>query len=185
MIKITENAKVFLKKSIYDEEIKNIIIYLSVMYPFTQYAHVNMIYCKKSDINSNDIKIDNNDELLIYIENKSLSALKNAIIDVKDEQLMIKAPNIYLKNNKNIMEQIKFLFENEVNVMLSQHGGFVQLVDVFDDTLTIKFHGGCQGCGMVGYTLNNYIEKIIKKNFPQIKKIKDVTSHDVKDNSYY
>jgi len=182
-LKITDNAKKYLENIITKEKNDNLIIYLSVIYPFTQHAHVNITYCKKNDLNSDDIKIE---DINIYIENKSINALKNAIIDFKKEQLLINAPNIYKKDDKNIKEKIKHLFENEINVMLSQHGGFIQLVDLINnDTLVIKFHGGCQGCGMVGYTLNNYIEKIIKKNFPQIIKINDITPHDIKDHSYY
>lgn len=185
MIKITKEANLFLKDSILNEKDLDIVIYLSVIYPFTQYAHVNIIFCKKNDINLNDIKIDDED-LNLYIENKSFDSLKDSLIDIKDNQLMINAPNIYSKIDKDVIDKIKYLFENEINVMLSQHGGFIQLIDIINnDTLVIKFHGGCQGCGMVGYTLNNYIEKIIKKNFPQIKKIDDVTSHEIKDNSYY
>lgn len=185
MIKITEQAVLFLKDFISGEEDKDIVIYLSIIYPFTEHAHVNMTYCKESDIDKDDIKIDNNG-LSIYIENKSFNSLKESVIDINNGQLLINAPNIYSKPSKDLIDKIKYLFENEINVMLSQHGGFIQLVDfVNNDTLTIKFHGGCQGCGMVGYTLNNYIEKIIKKNFPQVKKINDITSHEIRENSYY
>ncbi len=113
--------------------------------------------------------------------------LEDAIIDIKDDKLIINAPNIYNNNNIiNIKDKIKNLFENEINVILSQHGGFIELIDIIkNNTLIIKFHGGCQGCGMVDSTLNNYIEKIVKKHFPQITIINDITSHEIKDNSYY
>lgn len=185
MIKITEKAEKFLQKNLEIEENKNLIIYIYVTYPLTQHAHVNITYCKEQDLNSEDYKI-NLENIKIYIEKKSIDLLKNSIIDFKNDNLFINAPNINKKTIKNIKEKIKYLFENEINVMLSQHGGFIQLIDIInDDTLIIKFHGGCQGCGMVGYTLNNYIEKIIKKNFPQIKNINDTTQHEIKDQSYY
>ena len=183
-INITNDALNYLNNIINLENDKNIIIYLSVIYPFTQYAHVNISYCKKNNLNFNDIKL-NIKNLNIYIAHKSINALKDAIIDFKKKQLIINAPNIYIKDNKNLKKQLKHLFENEINVILSQHGGSIELVNINNDTITIKFHGGCQGCGMVGYTLNNYIEKIIKKHFPTIKKINDITSHEIKNNSYY
>lgn len=162
-------------------------IYISVIYPFTKYAHVNITFCDRNDLNKDDIKI-NSFDIDIYVEKKSIDLLDKSVIDFKNDSLLINAPLIFNELNDNASDlktSIKSLFENEINVILSQHGGFIELIDLFDDTLVVKFHGGCQGCGMIGYTLNNYIEKMIKKNFPQIINIKDVTSHEIKKNAYY
>jgi len=184
-ITITQKALDFLLKSINAENNKDLMIYLSVLYPFTKYAQVNIIYCVKNDLNKDDVKLDIS-ELNIYVDNKSYNLLRDAIIDMKKGKLLINAPNIFSKNDKNIKEEIKYLFENEINTILSQHGGFVELVDISNnDTLVIRFHGGCQGCGLAGYTLNSYIEKTVKNHFPQIKKINDVTAHEIRDNAYY
>jgi len=182
---ITDSAITYLKNLIKIENDSNLVIYLSVLYPHTEHAHVNITYCKNIDIIENDIKLNILD-IEIYVEKLSFDLLKNSMINFNNEQLLINAPNIYKKTYSNLEEKIKNLFENEINVMLSQHGGFVELVKLENnDTVVIKFHGGCQGCGMVGYTLNNYVEKVIKKYFPGIKRINDITSHDIKDNSYY
>ena len=159
---ITSNALIYLNDALNKECDKTLIIYISVIYPATKYAHVNITFCKESDINIDDIKLDFMP--IIYIDFNSNNFLKDAIIDLKDSKLLINATNIYANDDKdlNIKESIKNLFENEINVILSQHGGFIELVDLLDEkTIVIKFHGGCQGCGMVGYTLNSYIEKMI------------------------
>ncbi len=181
---ITNNALNYL--NIHIDSDLNLITYISVIYPLTKYAHVNITFCKKNDLNDKDIEIYTTN-IKIFIENKSIALLEDAIIDIKDDKLIINAPNIYNNNNIiNIKDKIKNLFENEINVILSQHGGFIELIDIIkNNTLIIKFHGGCQGCGMVDSTLNNYIEKIVKKHFPQITIINDITSHEIKDNSYY
>lgn len=185
MIKITDNAGRFLQKEKNNNKNIDLIIYISVIYPFGHDANVSIVFCKNTDLNIDDIKVQTK-YIDIYIENKSKNVLTNAVIDIKNEQLLIKAPNLFKQKDINIKEKIKNLFENEINVFLSQHGGFIQLVDILNnDTLIIKFHGGCQGCGMVGFTLNNFIERTIKKNFPQIKNILDVTQHEIKDQSYY
>lgn len=185
---ITDKAVSYLKSSLESENNVNIIIYVSVAYPLTKDAYVNITYCKKTDLNIEDTEITFNN-LAIYIEKKSVSLLNQSIIDFKNEHLSINAPHIYTATSngtKDTKEKIKQLFENEINVILSQHGGFIELVDIInDETLTVKFHGGCQGCGMISYTLNNYIEKIIKNNFPKIKNIDDITQHEIKNNSYY
>lgn len=187
-ITITKDAINYLKIYVNQEKNLDLIIYISVSYPYTTHSYVNITFCKKSDINEKDLnfKID---DLEIFIDLNSIDLLKDATIDIKDNNLKINAPNLFNKkeNNKaNIKNEIQILFETEINVILSQHGGFIELIDLENnETLLVKFHGGCQGCGMVSNTLNNYIEKIIKKNFPQIKDIIDITSHEVRTNSYY
>lgn len=188
-ILLTSGAINFLKNSLEAEDFvkNNFCVYLSVIYPHTKYAHVNVTFCNKNEISEDDIKLDT-EEFDIYVEGKSLSLLDRSIVDFINNSLVINAPGLLNSKDLSFLDvkhNIKHLFENEINVILSQHGGFIEFVDLVADVLMIKFHGGCQGCGMVGYTLNNYIEKMIKKNFPQIKVVKDVTSHDVKDYAYY
>lgn len=186
-IVITNNALNYLFFSLQKETENELVVYISVIYPLTKYAHVNITFCKNIELNKDDLKLDVDFDGSIYIENKSVIFLKDSIIDFNKDKLIVNAPNIYVSGkNFDIKEGVKQLFENEVNVILSQHGGFIELVDILDEkTIVIKFHGGCQGCGMVGYTMNNYIEKMIKKNFPQIENINDITSHEVKDKAYY
>lgn len=188
LIKITNEALKYLSYNLILEKEKNLIIYISVTYPYTQYAYVNITYCKKEDLSKNDVKL-NLENIDIYLDEKIEKLIKDAVIDIKENTLKINAPNLF-NNKKNekydIKDQIKILFETEINTILSQHGGFIELIDIEnDETLIIKFHGGCQGCGMVNFTMTNYIEKIIKKNFPQINEIKDTTSHEIRKNSYY
>ncbi len=185
-IEITETAVSFLNESIKKENNNKLNLYISVVYPQTQYAHVNIFFCKEEDINQKDIKIIIED-IILFIDHKSYKYLNESKIDIKNNKLSINAPNMSIKNDiKTIEEKIKSLFENEINTILSQHGGYIELVNIENnDTIIIKFHGGCQGCGMVNYTLKNYIDKTIKKKFPQIKDIKDVTMHDIKYNPYF
>ncbi len=185
-IEITETAVSFLNESIKKENNNKLNLYISVVYPQTQYAHVNIFFCKEEDINQKDIKIIIED-IILFIDYKSYKYLNGSKIDIKNNKLSINAPNMSIKNDtKTIEEKIKSLFENEINTILSQHGGYIELVNIENnDTIIIKFHGGCQGCGMVNYTLKNYIDKTIKKKFPQIKDIKDATMHDIKYNPYF
>lgn len=188
LIKITNEALTYLSSNLNLEQEKNLIIYISVTYPYTQYAYVNVTYCKTQDLSKNDVKL-NLANIDIYLDEKIEKLLKDAVIDIKENTLKINAPNLF-NNKKNekydIKDQIKTLFETEINTILSQHGGFIELIEIENnEILIIKFHGGCQGCGMVNFTMTNYIEKIIKKNFPQINEIKDITSHEIRKNSYY
>ena len=55
---------------------------------------------------------------------------------------------------------------------LQADGGDVELVDVSaDGVVKVKLTGACHGCPMSQMTLKNGIEKIIKKQVPEIKEI--------------
>lgn len=184
---ITQNASMYLFESLKKEGDSDLVVYISVIYPKTKHSHVNITFCSKSDLNKRDLMISQDDTSMIYVDFTSIALLKDSTIDLRNNNLIINAPNIYEKHsNVSLKDGIKSLFENEINVMLSQHGGFVEVLDLIDDKdIVVKFHGGCQGCTMVDYTLGNYIEKTVKKHFPSIERISDVTSHAVKDKAYY
>jgi Fe-S cluster biogenesis protein NfuA len=55
---------------------------------------------------------------------------------------------------------------------LQADGGDVELVDVSPDgVVTVKLTGACHGCPMSQMTLKMGIEKIIKKQVPEIKEV--------------
>lgn len=75
--------------------------------------------------------------------------------------------------------------ESQINPQLASHGGRVQLVDYQNATLYLEMQGGCQGCGMAAKTMRDGIEVAIKKEFPEVKNINDVTLHSEGVNPYY
>ena len=55
---------------------------------------------------------------------------------------------------------------------LQADGGDVELVDVSEDGIVkVKLTGACQGCPMSQMTLKMGIEKMIKKQIPDIKEV--------------
>jgi Fe-S cluster biogenesis protein NfuA len=58
---------------------------------------------------------------------------------------------------------------------LQADGGDVELVDVSaDGVVKVKLTGACHGCPMSQMTLKMGIEKIIKKEVPEIKEVVSV-----------
>jgi Fe-S cluster biogenesis protein NfuA len=58
---------------------------------------------------------------------------------------------------------------------LQADGGDVELIDVSaDGVVKVKLTGACHGCPMSQMTLKMGIEKIIKKQVPEIKEIVSV-----------
>jgi Fe/S biogenesis protein NfuA len=65
------------------------------------------------------------------------------------------------------------------------HGGYIELIDVKDNTAYIRMMGGCQGCGAADITLKAGIERMIFEEVPEITEVLDVTDHGAGTNPYY
>ncbi len=60
-----------------------------------------------------------------------------------------------------------------VRPALQADGGDVELVDVDpkDGVVTVKLTGACGGCPMASMTLKNGIERILREDVPEVKKV--------------
>jgi Fe-S cluster biogenesis protein NfuA len=83
-----------------------------------------------------------------------------------------------------MIHHLEKLFDQQIRPALAQHGGNVEIVDVDNDILYVKFFGGCQGCSSSKATLKGGIEQLVKKNFPEIKDVQDITDHNSGQNPY-
>jgi len=57
---------------------------------------------------------------------------------------------------------------NKIRPMLQADGGDVELVDVQEGVVTVRLQGACARCPMSQMTLKNGIEKILKKEIPEV-----------------
>lgn len=63
----------------------------------------------------------------------------------------------------------------KIRPMLAADGGDVELVDVTEDGIVkVKLTGACGGCPMSQMTLKMGIEKILKKEVPEVKSVESV-----------
>lgn len=65
---------------------------------------------------------------------------------------------------------------NLIRPALQADGGNVELVDV-DETngiVRVKLTGACGGCPMAAITLKNGIERVVKKEVPQVTEVVSV-----------
>jgi Fe-S cluster biogenesis protein NfuA len=60
---------------------------------------------------------------------------------------------------------------NKIRPALMADGGNVELVDVQDGVVKLKLTGACGGCPMSQMTLKMGIERILKKEVPEIKEV--------------
>ncbi len=62
---------------------------------------------------------------------------------------------------------------NKVRPALQADGGGVEIVDVNEETgvVKVKLTGACGGCPMATVTLKNGIEKVVKREVPQVTEV--------------
>jgi len=60
---------------------------------------------------------------------------------------------------------------DKIRPQLQADGGDVELVDVSDGTVKVKLTGACAGCPMSTMTLKMGIEKILKRDIPEVKEV--------------
>lgn len=63
---------------------------------------------------------------------------------------------------------------DKIRPMLQADGGDVELVDVEDGIVKVRLTGACKGCPMSQMTLKNGIERLLKKEIPEVKSVESV-----------
>ena len=80
---------------------------------------------------------------------------------------------------------IEQVLDEQINPGVASHGGWVELLDVQDNTVYLRMGGGCQGCGAADVTLKMGIERLIREQVPQVREILDTTDHAAGQNPFY
>jgi Fe-S cluster biogenesis protein NfuA len=62
----------------------------------------------------------------------------------------------------------------KVRPMLQADGGDVELVEVSGGVVKVRLQGACAGCPMSKMTLKNGIERMLKKEIPEIQSVESV-----------
>ena len=146
----------------------------------------DMQLVEEGQAEAEDIVVDIGD-FPVIIDSGSAPHLQDVVIDyIEDLQqsgFRIGNPNPVWADPQAMA--IQELLDTQINPGVATHGGHVELMDVQDNVVYIRFGGGCQGCGMVSVTLNQGVEQAIREAFPEIREIIDVTDHAAGTNPYY
>ena len=152
----------------------------------TNYEYGMGLEFKKDDYKTSEFFFDL-EKFKMIIDEKSLMMLDGAVIDYKEdlntEGFVIDNPN--KPEASDLEERIMELIDSTVNPQIASHGGRIEVVGVEAGILYIEMHGGCQGCSASKYTLQYGVEQQIKSQFPEIKRIDDITNHEEGENPYY
>jgi Fe-S cluster biogenesis protein NfuA len=90
-----------------------------------------------------------------------------------------------MPSESEIRKRVQDLLENEINPALGMHGGWVELIDVKQNSVYLRLGGGCQGCGSAHMTLKMGIERVIRERIPEVGEVLDATDHAAGNNPYY
>jgi Fe-S cluster biogenesis protein NfuA len=63
---------------------------------------------------------------------------------------------------------------DKIRPSLMADGGNVELVDVKDGVVSVRLTGACGGCPMSQMTLKMGIERLLKKEIPEVKEVVSV-----------
>ncbi|MFM7272989.1 MAG: Fe-S biogenesis protein NfuA [Gammaproteobacteria bacterium] len=193
MITITESAQEYLAGLLAKQEsdVRGIRVFIND--PGTPRAETCIAYCRDDDIQEGDERREFPVGFAAWFEARSLPFLDDALVDYAQDrmggQLTIKAPNAKLPRvgaDSPLEDRINYILYNEVNPQLAAHGGEVRLVELLEGPIAVlRFGGGCQGCGMVDATLKHGVERSLMDQLPELKEVRDVTDHTVRENAYY
>jgi Fe-S cluster biogenesis protein NfuA len=67
-------------------------------------------------------------------------------------------------------EQVEKVLE-QIRPFLRADGGDVELVEVKEGIVKVRLQGACSGCHMSVVTLKDGIERILKRELPQVKEV--------------
>lgn len=70
-------------------------------------------------------------------------------------------------------EKVQAVIE-KVRPMLQADGGDVELIEVDGTVVKVRLKGACAGCPMSQMTLKNGIERLLKKEIPEIESVESV-----------
>jgi Fe/S biogenesis protein NfuA len=140
----------------------------------------------------------NVDEIRVFLNLDTSNLLSGAVVDLVDDgagptfrvhdpkarPAPVREPS-ELAITGPLADRVQQVIDEVINPGIAAHGGFVELVDVDDDTLYLRMGGGCQGCAASAATLRQGIERMVHQEVPEIVNIIDVTDHAAGATPYY
>lgn len=72
---------------------------------------------------------------------------------------------------KKSYKEIENVLENNVRPLLKKHGGNIELIDIKEKKVYVKFTGHCSGCPSAKYTMESIVKEEILKNTPWIDNV--------------
>lgn len=139
-----------------------------------------------SDAPPSDISVETGGTT-VFVDLGSVEALRGATVDLDTAAFggAIRIDNPNEGWTDPLASRVQEVLDRQVNPSVASHGGFVDLLEVRDQTAYVALGGGCQGCAQVDVTLRQGIEVAIRNAVPEIVAIVDTTDHAAGTNPYF
>ena len=200
MIEVTEIAKTRILTLMKDQDdqgnkIEGVRLAYTGKLPKVEYR---LTFVEEGQEESGDVTVESNG-IQVFLEARNANFLSDVKIDFIES---LQQTGFKVDNPRVVMPEvtapetppnlttpeaiaIKNILDTEINPAISSHGGYINLIDLKDKVAYIKMSGGCQGCGMADVTLKQGVVVAIKKSFPDILDVLDVTDHGGGKNPYF
>lgn len=199
MIEITPAARAqiqsFVDQAVVQDPALRIELDRSNQTPLARAYTITLV--ERDDRQRTEIAI-NVDEIRVFLNLDTSNLLSGALIDWVEEDgiggFRVHDPKARpaadpersaLRISGPLAERVQQVIDEVINPGIAAHGGFVELVDVSEETLYLRMGGGCQGCAASAATLRMGIERMVREQVPEIQNIIDVTDHTAGANPYY
>lgn len=186
-IEITESAQTLFTDLVADEP-PGTCVRIFVEHPGTTLAETRLVLCPPEERDAGDVA-QQEAGFTLLVEQRSAPFLEGARIDLGEDELIIRAPNVRerpVPSDAPLHDRVQYMLDSEINPALASHGGMVSLVELRDGTAVLRFGGGCSGCAQVDVTLKEGVERGLLERFPdELKAVADVTDHAAGTNPYY
>jgi len=184
MIQISESAQAHFRKLIEREADPHLGVRLSAVHPGTPRADVRLEFAGLDDLRGDEWAVDCAG-FTLWLDAASVPFLDGAEIDYTARatggQLQIRAPRIKGAapgDSASLVQRVQWVVETEINPQLARHRGHVAVEDVSaDGVVSLRFGGGCHGCGLVDVTMKNGIERTLREKVPEVTAVRDATDH--------
>ena len=192
MIQIHDSAQQYFKHLIEQQDAEGLGLHIAVSQPGTPGASCELSFCLPDEISAGDSRIEY-PGFDMFVDAASEPWLDNAELEFVENatggELVVKAPNIKGQEpaaDAPLKQRVQYVLDARINPSVASHGGVVSLVDVDQQgVVTLRFGGGCHGCGQVSVTLQDGVEKTLRSEIPEVTAVRDVTDHSTGENPYY
>jgi len=192
MLTLSETAQTHFRRLIEQQGIDGLGVRMLAVQPGTPNADCRLEFCETADLRGDEAQLSL-DGFTLYIDAASVPYLSGAEIDYTASatggQLTVRAPKLKgtpPAKDAPLAERVRYLLDSEINPQIASHGGRVSLEDISDSgVVTLRFGGGCHGCGMADVTLKQGIETTLRSRLPEITQVRDATDHASGHNPYY
>lgn len=76
---------------------------------------------------------------------------------------------------KELLERIEQVLRDKVRPAMGEHQGGIEVVDMKDGVLKVRFLGNCSNCPSASLTLESIVAEAVKEEIPEIEDVVLVT----------